>query len=105
MESSTRDIRTSLRLIEYNSGAERLFEPNAQRVGIIIENDTDTAMYVAFGERTASEAYRNFSVPARSTLHLTNIPFAQTYKGPVTFALGNATAGRIFATELTHERP
>ncbi|MCH8494017.1 MAG: hypothetical protein LAT57_00100 [Balneolales bacterium] len=99
----SREIRTALRRIDYKENSGRLLEPNGNRVGLIIENDTDTAMFVAFGTRTPSPDYRNFSLPARTVVNLLDVPADQLFKGPLTYSLANPSSGRVFVTELTRE--
>lgn len=99
----SREIRTSFRRIDHTETSGRLLEPNGRRVGIIIENDTDTVLFIAFGSRQASIDYRNLSLPARTSLNLLEVPADQLYKGPITFSLSNPTSGQLFITELTRE--
>lgn len=93
------NIKSSVRSISYNTGDSVLLKENPKRVGFIVENDTNTSMYLAYGDREASANDRSLSIAATSTYEY-QLPKDRAYTGVIRFALDNATSGKVFVTEF-----
>jgi hypothetical protein len=96
---SNRKVISTNKRLEATSPGFELLKPNDKRVGLIIENNTATALYLLNAERKPTDKDRTFSIPAHSTYFELSTPSDQMYKGMITFALANAVAGTIFVTE------